>query len=912
MKARIPKTTLALLALCFILSPVRSDEGVSPRGIRGKLIVSRADAEWQSQQIEEPCILPNPKQPGKLIMFYGAVPASNRAYAAVGKAWADASDPLTWHQDPANPIFRPGDQGWDSATIRLDTVLYIPEEDAYYIYYSGTTGTVQDKIGLAICPAGDDGYSSVTPENIKRYGSAPVLAPEPAAPFHEDMAQQAGVMREWNQAEKRWDWYMYYSYRGKDGILPGIRLATSHDGKNWTRRFNENDPRGMGQIFESTPNAYYEWHQIQRIDNTYVLCIEVGIEHGERWRPVLAVSTDPVKGWTQLDVDTMLQTAWEGLYSDDTLYHVATPALYKFNEQWYLFCQACGRPGNDVYTDGAWDMWAVECNRTISTREGCAEIVVPGAASMEAKPNARMPLHPTAWPVDGKPILGTYAPGDNMLANLESIRDAGMNLVFGGETELDPNTPEGAFCAKHGIKVLHHLTSHLYHGVSLREPISAEQTSIPLLFQGQRPDHASKIIQLEDELIRYESIDESGLVNCTRGYDETKAAEHREGTIVFWPGPCIEEIRRVKDSPNLYGYYTLDDSPGDSVSALRAMYAAVQKEDPGKRHPVCAGFGDDGSLINFAPGVCDIMFIYWYPVGTKSYERGRTSQTVQRMLTTARERVPGIPFVGIYQAFDGRPASTGQGVPTGEQLREQLEDFVREGASGLVAYWLGNDRLPGWATLPELGAVVREANREMLDSGGLLIAPETESMRQQRIQPAGYWERPKPFPGVVPAWYSIGPFEDTDDRLLDASFPPDREIDTDAVYPVKEGKAGWRVRETTCGVLGLTNIYGRRALKNAVMYLYCDVTSATERNVQMRVCTDDDGLVRINGGEVYRHDGPRGLDYDKDIVPVTLPAGTSRILVKICNRGGMCGVSMRFTDMTGTPLDGLAFAPLPG
>jgi len=349
-----------------------------PAAVRGEIVLARSSHEWMSQQIEEPCILRNPKAPGRLIMFYGAVPASNRNIAAIGKAWADSSEPFRWHQDEANPIFEPGKQGWDSGSIRLDTVLYIPEEDAYYLYYSGTTGSVQDRIGLAICPAGADGYSGVTSAAIVRYGTAPVLAPEAAAPFHEEMASQAAVMREWNAAAKSWDWYMYYSYRGKDGVLPGIRLATSHDGKTWTRHFNADDPRGMGQIFQSTPNAYYEWHQILKVEKTYALCIEVGVEHGARWRPGLAVSTDPVKGWTQLDLDTVLQTKWQGLYDDRTLYHVATPALYLIEGNWYLFVQACGKPGNDNYIDGAWEMWGVTCGRKITTRPGCADLYIPG------------------------------------------------------------------------------------------------------------------------------------------------------------------------------------------------------------------------------------------------------------------------------------------------------------------------------------------------------------------------------------------------------------------------------------------------------------------------------------------------------------------------------------------------------
>ena len=351
---------------------------LTSKSIRGEVIINRANAAWESQQLQEPCILPNPKNANRLVMFYSGVPATNRNLCFIGKAWALKSDPFTWHQDQDNPVFSPGRQGWDSGSIRLDAVLYVAEEDSYYIYYSGTTASIQDRIGLAICPAGADGYSGITPTSIHRVGVQPVLAPEPAAPYFEKMASQAAVLREWDTKAQRWDWFMYYSYRGKDGILPGLRLATSPDGKTWTRHFNGRDPRGMGQIFPSTPGAYYEWHQVFKVGSTYFLSIEVGISAGQRWRPVIAVSKDPTTGWVQTDVDAVLQTKWEGLYRDDTIYHVATPAFYQISGKWFLYSQACPLPGNGNYIDGHWDLWCFACDRLIPTLPGYESIHIPG------------------------------------------------------------------------------------------------------------------------------------------------------------------------------------------------------------------------------------------------------------------------------------------------------------------------------------------------------------------------------------------------------------------------------------------------------------------------------------------------------------------------------------------------------
>ena len=90
--------------------------------------------------------------------------------------------------------------------------------------------------------------------------------------------------------------------------------------------------------------------------------MEVGPNHGERWRPVLAISDRPDRGWHQLPLDTLLQTKWKDFYRDDEFFHVATPAYYHIGGRWLLFMQACARPASRNYIDGRWDMRVVTCD----------------------------------------------------------------------------------------------------------------------------------------------------------------------------------------------------------------------------------------------------------------------------------------------------------------------------------------------------------------------------------------------------------------------------------------------------------------------------------------------------------------------------------------------------------------------
>jgi predicted GH43/DUF377 family glycosyl hydrolase len=134
-------------------------------------------------------------------------------------------------------------------------------------------------------------------------------------------------------------------------VLPGIRLATSKDGIIWTKEL------GPDLLTAAPESQYVEWHQVHKIGDRYVMIYEA-YNDGVRWRTNAAVSFHPTEGWEKLPVTLIDQVKWSN-YSDQTHFHVATPALYRFGEKWYLYFQAAPR---GKYSRQHWTLWGMECD----------------------------------------------------------------------------------------------------------------------------------------------------------------------------------------------------------------------------------------------------------------------------------------------------------------------------------------------------------------------------------------------------------------------------------------------------------------------------------------------------------------------------------------------------------------------
>ncbi len=315
-----------------------------------KKIINFGGGGWKDGQVNEPCIFVNPKDKTKLIMFYSGMKLGGSA-GAIGKAWANILEPFVWHEDANNPIFTCEPSiTFEASAIRLDTVIYNKQRDEYWIYYTGSNFKLQsDAIGLASCPAGKDGYSEVVSTKIKRYENNPILSPHGQGRDDETYVSQGAVFREKNL------WYSLYSYRTSKAVLSGIRLATSQDGKHWKKE------SGNDLLRAAPESVYIEWHQIYKIGKRYVMLYE-GYNGGTQWGADVAISSSLTSRWKKAPITLIDQTKWSN-YSDEFLFHVATPAIYQFKRKWYLYFQAAH---SGFYIKQHWALWGMEFDEVLS------------------------------------------------------------------------------------------------------------------------------------------------------------------------------------------------------------------------------------------------------------------------------------------------------------------------------------------------------------------------------------------------------------------------------------------------------------------------------------------------------------------------------------------------------------------
>ena len=160
------------------------------------------------------------------------------------------------------------------------------------------------------------------------------------------------------------------------------------------------------------------------------------------------------------------------------------------------------------------------------------------------------------------------------------------------------------------------------------------------------------------------------------------------------------------------------------------------------------------------------------------------------------------------------------------------------------------------------------------------------------------------------AWSIIGPLNNANGIGYNEVYIPEdaMQINTAAKYDGVDRQVGWKKRadDTFDGFVDLDKIFGGK-VNWATAYAWAAVTAPDEREAQIRIGSDDQAKVWLNGEEVFTYSESCSATIDQNVIPVTLKAGENSILVKSCDEIGFWGFYLRLTDTDGKPFTDLVF-----
>jgi hypothetical protein len=173
--------------------------------------------------------------------------------------------------------------------------------------------------------------------------------------------------------------------------------------------------------------------------------------------------------------------------------------------------------------------------------------------------------------------------------------------------------------------------------------------------------------------------------------------------------------------------------------------------------------------------------------------------------------------------------------------------------------------------------------------------------------------------GFLRNWILLAPIPMADGQtgeegLGKAWIPNEGKLAPKAGDKVKVGdkELTWKVVEASDYFFDVNGALGEGA-ENAVAYAVAYVSAPEEmKGLQLRIGSDDQCAVWLNGKEVIRSTEARPTDKDQNQAEdVTLTKGINVIVFKVVNEGGDWSGCARFTDKAGKPVTGVTLGLTP-
>jgi hypothetical protein len=163
-------------------------------------------------------------------------------------------------------------------------------------------------------------------------------------------------------------------------------------------------------------------------------------------------------------------------------------------------------------------------------------------------------------------------------------------------------------------------------------------------------------------------------------------------------------------------------------------------------------------------------------------------------------------------------------------------------------------------------------------------------------------------PALFPAqrdWLLIGPFANKEKCGFATIYPPELGINLNAKIDGLNGQVRWTEYHCASSSIMVNMAEELKPSEEVCAYALCYVKSDRARKVQIRVSGNDVWKLWIGGKLLHESADAGRMILDREVVPTTLQAGTTPILIKVCNNKRDWGFVLRITDHGGKPVQGL-------
>jgi len=156
--------------------------------------------------------------------------------------------------------------------------------------------------------------------------------------------------------------------------------------------------------------------------------------------------------------------------------------------------------------------------------------------------------------------------------------------------------------------------------------------------------------------------------------------------------------------------------------------------------------------------------------------------------------------------------------------------------------------------------------------------------------------------GLVSEYWVAAPLPGHDALLKQDALDTTKPVDTSRAVSFGGKTVPWRYTAVgdASGILNFEAVLG--ALTDAGAYAYSEVESDQARDVLLKVGSDDEVFIWLNGKLVHANEAARPVAPDQDTAEARLEAGVNRILCKVLQQAGGWGLVVRITDRDGKPV----------